>query len=79
MNDKKLLKALIAKFGHNRVMSHGHTYKESAVAKQFFSEDDAQNQTSKEQKLEKDIYDSIVTDAFKAVSVTKDHIYIVVE
>ena len=37
------------------------------------------NQSLEEQKLEKDIYDSIVTDTFKAVSVTKDHIYIVVE
>ena len=55
-------------------------YAENIVGQRFFEENKLDEiQSSKEKVLEKTIYDSIVTDGFKAVSVTKNHIYIVVD
>ena len=70
--------AWVREFKKNGIVVEKY-YTESIVSERFFKEDNSNEFSSEEQQLEKAIYDSIVTDGFKAVSVTKDHVYIVVE
>lgn len=68
MDEKKLPKTFSQKSWNN------------VIRERFFKDDEiTEDSTSDEKILEKAIYDSIVTDGFKAVSVSKDHIYIVVD
>lgn len=69
----------IREFKRNGIVVEKY-YVENVVRERFFKDDEiTEDSTSDEKILEKAIYDSIVTDGFKAVSVSKDHIYIVVD